>query len=263
MECYSSLGRDAQQLGVPKGVHKPCTPLPRPAIFAVPIPRFSTYRRFARMPFVRLFFVCLFTLSVGLSRVDSGGTPGGFSTDGGGGGGGGGGVGPQQSVPHGVSLSLPVADPAPAGSPDPSSLTVLQPANNNQNSGTVYAAAASTVLPGFTTHYGTTGKSKSSGSQTKCSRVCSSDRHTIVNEKKQAVAFCLSRFQRIKRVVFYSIFIKRFKPFGFCFVLLTLVCAHCIIVFLFCQFISKAFVKNTFIPNDSVPGQDIFWEITF
>lgn len=103
-------------------------------------------------------FVVLFTLCVGLSRVDSG-TPGGFSNDGGGGGSGGG-AGPQQSVPHGVSLSLSTADATPAGSPDPSSLTVLQPANNNQNNGTVYAAAASTMLPGFTTHYGTTGKSK-------------------------------------------------------------------------------------------------------
>lgn len=99
--------------------------------------------------FVVLFCLCF---PFGLSRVDSG-TPGGFSNDGGGG------AGPQQSVvPHGVSLSLSTADPTPAGSPDPSSLTVLQPANNNQNNGTVYAAAASTMLPGFTTHYGTTGK---------------------------------------------------------------------------------------------------------
>lgn len=89
----------------------------------------------------------LFTLCVGLSRVDSG-TPGGFNNDGG---------GPQQS--GSVSLSLSAADATPSGSPDPSSLTVLQPANNNQNNGTVYAAAAPTMLPGFTTHYTTTGKS--------------------------------------------------------------------------------------------------------
>lgn len=103
--------------------------------------------------FVSGFFFCfLFTLCIGLSRVDSG-TPGGFSNDGGTGGG----AGPQQS--GGVSLSLSAADVTPAGSPDPSSLTVLQPANNNQNNGTVYAASAPTMLPGFTTHYATTGKS--------------------------------------------------------------------------------------------------------
>lgn len=100
----------------------------------------------------RFFFCFLFTLCIGLSRVDSG-TPGGFSNDGGTGGG----AGPQQS--GGVSLSLSAADVTPAGSPDPSSLTVLQPANNNQNNGTVYAASAPTMLPGFTTHYATTGKS--------------------------------------------------------------------------------------------------------
>lgn len=87
-----------------------------------------------------------------MSCVDNG-TPGGFSNDGSGGVVG---AGPQQS--GGVSLSLSAADATPAGSPDPSSLTVLQPANNNQNSGTVYAAAAPTMLPGFTTHYATTGK---------------------------------------------------------------------------------------------------------
>jgi len=91
----------------------------------------------------------------GLSRVDSGTAPGGFSN-----GGSGGGAGPQQS--GGVSLSLSTADVTPAGSPDPSSLTVLQPANNNQNNGTVYAASAPTMLPGFTTHYATTGKSRAS-----------------------------------------------------------------------------------------------------
>jgi len=90
----------------------------------------------------------------GLSRVDSGTAPGGFSN-----GGSGGGAGPQQS--GGVSLSLS-ADVTPAGSPDPSSLTVLQPANNNQNNGTVYAASAPTMLPGFTTHYATAGKSRAS-----------------------------------------------------------------------------------------------------
>lgn len=92
------------------------------------------------------------------SRIDNG-TPGGFSNDGGGGVGGGGVVvvsGSQQ--PGGVgSLSLSVADVTTAGSPDPSSLTVLQPANN-QNNGTVYAAAAPAMLPGFATHYATTGK---------------------------------------------------------------------------------------------------------
>lgn len=87
---------------------------------------------------------------VGLSRVDSG-TPGGFSNDGSVG------AGPQQS--GGVSLSLSAADATPAGSPDPSSLTVLQPANNSQNNGTVYAASAPTMLPGFTTHYSATGES--------------------------------------------------------------------------------------------------------
>ncbi|KAL5236300.1 hypothetical protein ACI65C_003710, partial [Semiaphis heraclei] len=84
-------------------------------------------------------------------HTDSGTAPGGFSN-----GGSGGGAGPQQS--GGVSLSLSTADVTPAGSPDPSSLTVLQPANNNnQNNGTVYAASAPTMLPGFTTHYATTG----------------------------------------------------------------------------------------------------------
>lgn len=95
------------------------------------------------------FVFVLFTLiRDGLSRVDSGTAPGGFSN--------GGGAGPQQS--GGVSLSLSAADVTPAGSPDPSSLTVLQPANNNQNNGTVYAASAPTMLPGFTTHYATAGK---------------------------------------------------------------------------------------------------------
>ncbi|KAF0746171.1 zinc finger homeobox protein 3-like, partial [Aphis craccivora] len=83
-------------------------------------------------------------------HTDSGTAPGGFSN-----GGSGGGAGPQQS--GGVSLSLSAADVTPAGSPDPSSLTVLQPANNNQNNGTVYAASAPTMLPGFTTHYATAG----------------------------------------------------------------------------------------------------------
>lgn len=85
-----------------------------------------------------------------MSRLDNG-APGGFSNDGNGG------AGPQQS--GGVSLTLSAADATPAGSPDPSNLTVLQPANNNQNNGTVYAAAAPTMLPGFATHYTTTGKS--------------------------------------------------------------------------------------------------------
>lgn len=97
-----------------------------------------------------------FTLCVILVCVDNG-TPGGFSNDGSGGGGGSGVSGAQQSGVVG-SLSLSVTDATPAGSPDPSSLTVLQPANNNQNNGTVYAAAAPTMLPGFTTHYATTGK---------------------------------------------------------------------------------------------------------
>lgn len=108
--------------------------------------------------FVFFFISFLFyTLRVGLSRVDSG-TPGGFSNDGGSGGG----AGQQQQQQQqsgGVTLSLSsAADATPAGSPDPSSLTVLQPAGNNQNNGTVYAAAAPTMLPGFTTHYATTGK---------------------------------------------------------------------------------------------------------
>ncbi|XP_050423871.1 paired box protein Pax-5-like isoform X4 [Adelges cooleyi] len=80
-------------------------------------------------------------------HTDSG-TPGGFSNDGGAGGpqasGGGGG---------GVSLSSLSADVTPAGSPDPSNLTVLQPANNNVQNGVVYAAATPAMLPGFATHY--------------------------------------------------------------------------------------------------------------
>ena len=107
-------------------------------------------RRFDRMAFCIRF---IYAYRDGLSRVDSGTTPGGFSN-----GGSGGGAGPQQS--GGVSLSLSAADVTPAGSPDPSSLTVLQPANNNQNNGTVYAASAPTMLPGFTTHYATAGKSR-------------------------------------------------------------------------------------------------------
>lgn len=94
-----------------------------------------------------VLFCFVYALCVGLSRVDNG-TAGGFNNDGG---------GPQQS--GSVSLTLSAADATPAGSPDPSSLTVLQPANNNQNNGTVYAAAAPTMLPGFTTHYATTGES--------------------------------------------------------------------------------------------------------
>lgn len=102
---------------------------------------------------ILFFFVfCSRFCVCGLSRVDSG-TPGGFSNDGSGG------AGPQQS--GGVTLSLSATDATPAGSPDPSSLTVLQPANNNQNNGTVYAASAPTMLPGFTTHYAATGKSTS------------------------------------------------------------------------------------------------------
>jgi len=103
--------------------------------------------------FLFFFFYFIYAYRDGLSRVDSGTAPGGFSN-----GGSGGGAGPQQS--GGVSLSLSAADVTPAGSPDPSSLTVLQPANNNQNNGTVYAASAPTMLPGFTTHYATAGKSR-------------------------------------------------------------------------------------------------------
>lgn len=113
--------------------------------------------------FLFFFVFCLRFCVCGLSRVDSG-TPGGFSNDGNGG------AGPQQS--GGVTLSLSAADATPAGSPDPSSLTVLQPANNNQNNGTVYAASAPTMLPGFTTHYAATGKSTHSSlsRSARCSR---------------------------------------------------------------------------------------------
>nr|CAD7396610.1 unnamed protein product [Timema poppensis] len=64
-------------------------------------------------------------------------------------------VGDAGSSP-GLPLSLP-ADPAPSGaSPDPGSLTVLQPANNNNNNVSVVGPAYSAMLPGFA-HYSTVG----------------------------------------------------------------------------------------------------------